>query len=105
MTTHAERMAKVVESNLATFGEPVTLTVGGVDYPVTGLPRLDHAGARVSRMDLEVFTPAVLIRTEDAETSGVELGAEVLIRGRSYRVTEDPKPDGHGLTELTLQEA
>ena len=111
MRSQQERMARVVDSNLATFGQPVILHIGGIDIPTTGIYSAGYGDSRVggqgsrNGMSLQPETPTLQLRTSEIDQHGVESGTEVTLQETRYRLANTPRPDGTGLSEMAIRTA
>lgn len=99
MTAFADMMAAQWPCLLASFGEPVTLTVAGSPEAVTGIfnsSLLDLGIVPGSEDEMD----SAIVRVSTA--SVINVGDTVSVRGLVYSITKVEKPDG-GVYRLTVR--
>jgi hypothetical protein len=86
---------------LATFGEQVTVTVGGVESPLTAAWLAPHVG-----MDLGVPVnrpdPQIVARAEDWDEIEAQNGDSITRNGVVLTIA-DVQPDDDGMVTVTLR--
>jgi hypothetical protein len=87
---------------LANFGEPVIVTVGGVEHPLTAAFLEAHVGQDIGGVPVNRPDPQIVTRTEDWEA--IEAEREDIITRNSIRYTVvDTMPTDDGMTTVILR--
>lgn len=87
---------------LASFGEPVIVTVGGVEHPLTAAFLEPHVGQDIGGVPVNRPDPQIVVRATDWATIEAEREDIVTRNGIRYTVV-DPQPSDDGLTTITLR--
>lgn len=87
---------------LAAFGEPVTVTVGGVAHPLTVAWLAPHLGMDLSGVPVHRPDPQCVGRATEWAAIGAEREDSVTRAGIRYTVV-DVQPDDAGLVAITLR--
>lgn len=91
---HVNDHAGVGRASIAVLGEPVIVDGRPVRGVVARRAMVEDAGEGQVEIDRVIVSVA--------DTDAAEVGAEVVARGRTYRIHE-PLPNGRGLTLLVLE--
>ena len=87
---------------LASFGEPVIATVGGVEHPLTVAWLAPHVGQDIGGVPVNRPDPQCVANAND--WAAIESGTEDIITRAGIRYTVvDVQPDDDGLTLITLR--
>ncbi len=87
---------------LASFGEPVIVTVGGVEHPLTAAFLQAHVGQDIGGVPVNRPDPQIVLRTADWEAIEAQREDIVTRNGIRYTVV-DPQPADDGLTTVILR--
>lgn len=87
---------------LASFGEPVIVTVGGVEHPLTAAFLESHVGHDIG--GVPVNRPAPQIVASAADWAAIEADREDMVTRNGIRYTVvDPLPSDDGMITITLR--
>lgn len=87
---------------LASFGEPVIVTVGGVEHPLTAAWLAPHTGQDIGGVPVNRPDPQCVARASD--WAAIEAGTEDIITRAGIRYTVvDVIPDDADLVQITLR--
>lgn len=87
---------------LASFGEPVIVTVGGVEYPLTAAFLAPHVSQDLGSVPVNRPDPQIVAKT--ADWAATEAGNEdTVTRGGVRYTVVDVQPDDAGLVQITLR--
>jgi len=87
---------------LATYGEPVIVTVGGADFPLTAAFLEPYVGTAVGGVPVNRPNPQLLLGTDAWLATGAKNGAKVLRADTEYTVV-DAAPSDDGMTVVNLR--
>ena len=87
---------------LASFGEPVTVTVGGVEHPLTAAFLEPHVGQDFGGVPMNRPDPQIVVCATDWAEIEAEREDIVTRNGIRYTVV-DPQPSDDGLIVVTLR--
>lgn len=87
---------------LANYGEPVIVTVGGVEHPLTVAWLSPHVSQDIGGVPVNRPDPQAVARV--ADWGAIEAGHEDIINRDGIRYTVvDVQPDDAGLVQITLR--
>lgn len=87
---------------LASFGEPVTVTVGGVEHPLTAAFLEPHVGQDFGGVSVNRPDPQIVVHAADWDAIEAEREDIVTRNGIRYTVV-DPQPSDDGMITVTLR--
>lgn len=87
---------------LSSFGQTVTVTVGGVDTPLTAAFLAPHRGANLAGVPVDRPEPLLLAKLADWEVTDADNGDTVTIGEDVYTVV-NTQTDDAGLVTVTLR--
>lgn len=90
------------EGLLSTFGEPVTVSVGGVESPLTAAFLAPHTGMDLGGVQVNRPDPQIVARIEDWEEIEAQTGDTITRNAVVYTIA-DAQPDDDGLVTVTLR--
>ena len=87
---------------LATYGEPVTVTVGGVEHPLTAAWLAPHTGDDLGGVPVNRPDPQAVARAADWAATHAE-NEDIITRGGIRYTVVDVQPDDADLVQITLR--
>lgn len=92
----------MLDGLLASFGEPVTVAVGGADFPLTAAFLEPYVGTALGGVPINRPNPTLVARTDEWGETGAKAGDIVLRLGKRYTVI-DAQPSDDGGTTVNMR--